>query len=168
MKLTLDTLHMYCDEEGDCLLWKLSAKKGAHPQARLDGKVQLVGRYVYTVLMGRQLANGHRVSPKCGNPLCIAPGCLQQQTYSTILKRSYATGKRSRINEYAARVQRAKDQGWVKLTLADVQAIRLSDEPHTVLAERYDVHRKTIADARAGVHWRVQGSSVFDLGRLAA
>ena len=168
MKLTLDTLHFYCDEEGECLLWNLSAKKGQHPQARLEGKTQLVGRYVYTHLMGRQLANGHRVSAKCGNPRCISPGCLQSQTYSTILRRSYESGKRSRAGEYAARVQRARDQGWVKLTLADVHAIRASDETSAALAAKYNVHRKTISDARSGRHWQVTGASVFDTLRVAA
>lgn len=164
MKLTLDNLHMYCDEEGECLLWKLSLNQKSHPQARLEGRTQLVRRYVYLTLMGRRLPAKHHVSVRCGNPLCIAPECLVARTQSLSVKLSYANGRRCMTAEYAGRLDRIEKQGWTKLTREAVDLIRASKEPHTVLAERFNVHRKTIAAARSGRYWRLPAAnSVFNL-----
>lgn len=168
MKLTLDNLHMYCEEEGNCLLWKLSLNQNAHPQARLEGRTQLVRRYVYLTLLGRRLPPKHNVSTRCRNPLCIAPDCLVARTQAMSVKLSYSSGRRCTTTEYASRVERIIKQGLTKLTREDVATIRASSEPHTVLAERFNVHRKTIAAARSGRYWKLPAAnSVFNLMEAA-
>jgi hypothetical protein len=163
MKLTLENLPMFCTEEGDCLLWNLSLNSTGKPQARLEGKSgSLVQRYVYQTLMGKQLQPGRRITTRCQNPICVAPGCLFASTFSAILKRSYATGKRSTSDEYAARLGRHISAGKTKLTAEIAQQIRESEETGIALARKHGVNPDTIYRIRQGLSWRSPlVSSVF-------
>lgn len=159
MKLTLDTLYRYCTEEGECLLWSLSCNSSGKPQARLDGKYWMVQRYVYSVLCGNQLAEGRRLSAKCGNMRCISPGCLISSTYGGILRRSYATGGRSTLAEYAKRLDMIVKAGRTKLTPGIVAEIRASSETGVALAKKYGVGEGAIYAARNGRSWKGSASS---------
>ncbi len=161
MKLTLDNLFMYCAPEGACLLWNLGHNSAGKPLARIDGRVVLVQRYVYTELMGKSLERGRRVTTRCLNPSCCSPDCLVGMTCSQIQRRSYKVGQRSTRSEYAARLERFIKQGRTKLTPADVIEIRNSTERPADLAARFGVARTTIDSARSGRSWRSEGHSVF-------
>ena len=97
MKLTLENLHMYADEEGGCLIWNQSTNSGGAPQARLDGgKNWLVRRYIVSVLQGKPLARYQPVSSTCDNPKCIAPGCLFPSTMSDVSAPPVTTRRQTR------------------------------------------------------------------------
>jgi hypothetical protein len=162
MKLTLDTLHLYCDEEGDCLIWKLGCNSAGKPQARLDGKNWLVQRYVYTELMHKELIAKRRVTTRCMNPRCISPDCLVSSTFGEILKRSYASGARSTATEYSARVQKLVASGRTKLTPENIDYIRASSKPGTHLAKELGVSAGAVNRARNGESWRATASSAFN------
>jgi DNA-binding Xre family transcriptional regulator len=169
MKLSLDTLHMYCTEEGDCLLWNLSLNSAGKPQARLDGQVWMVQRYVYSHLMGKQIQKGRVITTRCLNPICCAPGCLVQMTYGDLIRRSYKDGSRSTQAEYAARLDRMIKSGKTKLDAQKAAQIRASDKTCQALAEEYGVHNKTISCIKRGKYWRQAPAacSVFEWARAA-
>ena len=161
MKLTLDSLPMYCREVGDCLYWNLSCNSAGKPQARLDGQYWLVQRYVYTVLMDNEIREGNRVTTRCCSLKCISPKCLIQSNYSAILKRSYAKGKRSLASEYGARVQNLVKAGRTKLDYEKAAEIRASELKASELAELYGVGIGTINRVKKGEYWRAHGTSIF-------
>lgn len=161
MKLTLDTLHLYAKEVGDCLYWLQSCNSAGKPQARLDGQHWLVQRYVYIVLLGNDIRPGNRISTRCGHSKCISPGCLIQSNYSMILKRSYEKGKRSLASEYGSRVQRLMDAGRTKLSYEKANEIRVSELSTAELSEAYGVNKGTINRIKKGQYWRAGGASVF-------
>lgn len=165
MKLTLETLHMHADEVGECLIWRGTLGSHGYPQARLDGRTQLVRAHVYRELMGVAVLAGRRITSRCGNPLCISPACITQATPGQLLARSYSSGARSKTGEYLKRLRRAQRSGQAKLTSEQVAEIRAlpSGQSHMAIAREYGVHGKTISALRRGLTWRTgfAGSSVF-------
>lgn len=166
MKLTLETLHLYADHVGECLIWSQSVGSHGYPQARLDGRTQLVRPYVYYKLLGHEFRRAYpRIVSRCGNPLCISPDCLRSWSASQIMVREYATGSRSTHSEYLSRLRRSIRTGQAKLTREQVAEIRAlpASMTHTEIARTYGVHNKTISDLRRGMSWRTEfpASSVF-------
>ena len=171
MKLTLDTLPMYCTSYGQCLLWDQSVNSAGYPQATLDGiGGRMVRRYVYS-LMGKELQKNLIVSPSCGQKLCVSPDCLEGTRFSAVLKRSYKDGARSTAAEYCARLERAKVSGMAKLTPDQVADIRSrAHEGSTALASEFAVAGSTIRDILRGKSWRTTSpqASVFTWGQRSA
>jgi hypothetical protein len=157
MKLTLDSLPMYCTDCSGCLLWRQGVNSMGYPQANLDGKGgQLVRRYVFTVLMGRDVPPGCVVSARCGSPICCSPDHLVAMKRGKVLELAYETGKRSGAMEYAARLDKAISEGRATLDWNKVHDIRSrpSAVPHTTLAAEFGVKPKAIAAVRRGLSWR--------------
>lgn len=152
---------MYCREEGDCLLWALSCNSAGKPQARLDGRTQMVQRYVYETLCRRQLADGRRLTTRCGNAICVAPDCLISSTYSAILRRSYERGARSTAAKYAMRVNNLVVSGRTKINREIACEIRNSNESASVWADRLGMNEASIRRIKNGQNWRAKASSVF-------
>lgn len=168
MKLTLDTLPMYCHEEGDCLLWAQGLNSTGYPQANVGGRIVLVRRYVYRELCGLRAGPRQPISARCGQKLCVSPRCLFSSTAGDVLTRAYALGFRSRQNECLARQRRTRELGWAKLSDDDVVRLRaLGDDVSNAEAGRmFGVSAQTARRARRGVSWRklVPGASAFTWG----
>ena len=168
MILTLDNLAQFCDEEGDCLLWRLGCNNEGVPMANIGGKQWVVRRYVAT-LCGMEI-DGLCVSMKCQNQRCVAHGCLRLLTRSQVSASAYTNGSRASIGEYIARRNAAVKLGWSKLTPEQVQEIRAAprEVSHKTLASRYGMSRNGIINIRTGRAWRnaAPASSVFALGAL--
>lgn len=159
MKLTLETLHLYCHSEGDCLLWKLGINGAGYPQAMLDGKPgQMVRRYVFCNLMQKRAGDRQVIRSLCGNKLCVSPACLRRATKGDVLRIAYASGSRNTRTEYMSRLEAAKKQGMVKLDWDKVEKIRALPEEVSdqQAAAMFGVYRSTINKIRAGRSWRVQ------------
>lgn len=154
MHLTLENLHMYCTEEGDCLLWNLCVTSEGRPSARLDGKVRDVARYVYTLRHG-PIPKGMVVAQRCRNYRCLE--CLEAITHTE--KNIRNVGRRS-LGMYGTASLVA--QGRIKLDMEKARAIRSSDKASVDLAREYGVHRTTICDVRLGRIWRERAMSVFN------
>ena len=170
MKITLNNLHMYCDECGDCLRWKLSCNSAGSPQANLDGRTQLVRRYVYWLMGGKLQGNKTRIGVSCGDSLCVAPDHLVARTYGQVLKAIYRSGARSGASAYVKRLEQAQQSGMVKLTWDKVREIRaLPPQTLRSIADQYGIDPRTVASVLKGDSWRerVPGASVFDLARAA-
>lgn len=151
--LTLDNLFMYCHEEGDCLIWKLATNGAGTPVARIDGKPWVVGRYVYSVLMGKELRAGRLVSTKCRNSLCLSPHCLVARSRSELSKQG--AKKFGGAAEYINRRNAYVLQGKNKLTMDIARNVRASREiTSREWAEKLGVNISTIKNIRAGQSWR--------------
>ena len=163
--LTLETLKWFCDEEGDCLLWKLSSNSGGHPQGRLEGKQWLIRRYVWCRLLDNRIKPGHRLVSKCGNSLCVAPGCIEQKTHGEILSRAYESGNRNTATESAKRRENAIRKGWARLDMATVERIRAEDGGLSLneCAAKRGISRRAVQLLRQNRTWRDEAvnSSVF-------
>ncbi len=171
MKITLENLHMYCDECGDCLQWRLSRNSAGSPQANIDGRTQLVRRYVFTELLGRKVNGRHtRVTVTCGDELCVEPSHLVGRTYGEVLQRTYSSGARSGATEYVKRLDQARRAGMAKLDWDKVREIRaLSPQTLQSIANAYGIDPRTASSILKGESWRerMPGASVFDLARAA-
>lgn len=166
MKLTLDTLPMYCDEVGDhCLHWRLGVNSTGYPQANLEGAVWMVRRYVVQRLMGHSLPPRTPIVARCGCRLCVSPKCLHVSTMSAVLRKAYRHGMRHTQHEYLARHAKAVARGWCKLTREQVDAMRALDPgvSHAEAGRIFGVHAKTAGNIRRGLSWResAPSSSVF-------
>lgn len=166
MKLTLENLHMFTTQDGDCMLWNLGTNKQGYPQAHLGGKGgQMVRRYVYSVLLGKTINKGKRISSVCGNRLCCAPEHLIQHTHSQTLKRCYQDGARSARLEYVRRLEGFLKHRPVKLSFEKAREIRARppEVTHAELAREYGVTEHAIRKVRNGSSWRdhFAASSVF-------
>lgn len=157
MRLTLETLHLYCNEEGDCLLWKLGVSSAGMPCARIDGERVSVRRWVYERLMQKQVKSGARVTCRCNNRLCIAPGCLIQMTGSQIVARSYRNGSRGGFAEYLVRRQAHIARGKTKLNAEKAQEIRALQgvKASREVAKQYGVDKRTVTNIWSGETWRL-------------
>lgn len=165
MKLTLETIPMYCTACGDCQLWGQGVNGQGYPIACIAGRVVNVRRYILAELMGQAIGQRHRATSRCRNRRCVSPSCLRVTTASEIMRRTYATGARSHVSEYARRLLTAQRLGLTRYTPAEVAAIRaepaeLSD---AALARKYGGSRSAVSDIRRGRTWRtgLGGSSVW-------
>lgn len=170
MSLSMDQIRMRCTEEGTCLLWNQGLHCKGYPQARIDGRPQLVHRYVYTQIMGREVPKNRVVSNRCGNRLCVSPQCLTAITYGARLSRAYKRGNRLAAAEYVNRLEAAIKAGKAKLSFEIADHIRAErmDETNEALAKEYGVHPKTIYEVKRGKRWmrRLPASSVFNLANV--
>jgi len=171
MKITLDNLHMYCDECGDCLRWKLSVNSAGAPQANLDGKPQLVRRYVFWLRGGKLDGARTRITSICGDPLCVAPAHIVCRTYGQVLKETYRKGARSGASAYVKRLEQAQRSGMTKLDWNKVREIRaLPPQPIQHIADRYGIDHRTASSVLKGESWkeRMPTASIFDVARASA
>ncbi len=165
MKLTKDNWKLFCEECGDCILWKQGTTGQGHPIARVDGKTSNVRRMVYEWTHGK-VAKHLRVTNVCGRSRCLVH--LKARTPGECLKLAYATGKRGGAQEYAARLAANVKLGRTKLNWDKVDQIRaIQGVPLKDLAATYQVHLSTIKDIRSYKTWISPGSSVFTWRKAA-
>lgn len=167
MKLTLETLHHYGEEEGDCLLWKYSVGSHGYPQACLDGKPgSIVRTYIFTQLLGNVIEKkGGRLSSVCMNKKCIAPGHIVVKSPSKIQKDVYRLGIRNPLVEAANRRSSAPICGHARISDEAVQAIKASDPNmnHTQVAKDFGVSRSSVSAIRRGRRYgMLPTSSIFN------
>jgi hypothetical protein len=141
-------------EDGDCLRWTgACAGKTRHPAINTlkpRRKTVLVRRLVWEAEKGA-IPPGKIIRCNCGTPQCIAIGHLELTTFGKLAKQLGALGIMSGPVRSAniAAAHRARHPK-TKLTQEQVREIRASDEPGTVLAERYGVTESSISKYRLG------------------
>lgn len=141
-------------EEGDCLLWEGAVTRGTKsrrplPALWVDGRAQSLRRLAY-VAYGKELFAHWRVSPECGNDLCLCEEHLKRKTHAeSLMGHSKSPIARERIT-LARRARALLD--WNK-----VREIRGSDLPVSELAEQMGVHPDTISCVRTYATWRESG-----------
>lgn len=147
---TLRLIRLQTVDDGGCWIWQngRSGSRGA-PVMRYQGRQSYVRRVVAECVRGEPLQANLMAASRCGNPLCVAPGCLEVVTakgrnrlanergaYSRpekILKTTATKRARSLITEELVGQIRASELGpkaisdQTGVSLSHVKAIRRGD-----------------------------------------
>lgn len=141
-------------EDGDCLRWTGGcAGKAAHPAIAIYSpkrKTVLVRRAVWEQAHG-PIPAGKIIRCNCSTPRCIALDHLELTTFGKLAKELGALGIMSGpVRSAKIAASHRERHPLTKLTQEQVREIRASDEPGTVLAERYGVCEGSISKYRLG------------------
>lgn len=156
---TIESLREQCVECGDCWEWQGPVTKPARnrqsagqPITTYKGKTLGARRIMYE-LSGRQIVEGHLITTKCGNKLCLNPKHLIQLSPAQQNVRLGKKGAFSSPNRCAkiAVAQRANNS---KINMEIARIIRDSDESTQVMSERYGISRRRAQLIRSGNAWR--------------
>lgn len=153
--VTMDWVNERCEEDGDCLIWKLRVSGTNQPVYcfRVDGKHygRHVRRLVWTASGGRELRPKEVVTPSCGNSKCLNPEHLGVSTKAKILRKSMdRPDVRAAYSATGAKRMRPE----AKLTMEKAAQIRASDKKPKELAEEFGVCTAMVSKIRRGVAWR--------------
>ena len=150
----------YCDEVGDCQLWKLGTNNIGHPIARVDGKVLNVRRFVFRFT--GEIPEGYSLLAKCEERRCINPAHMKPIPFAELvrLNNKRTQGKR-RINREKLR-KGAEASGWTRLNMDIAREIREQYENTIssvrIAAEKYGVDVSHIRSILRHERWKEQGA----------
>lgn len=95
---------------------------------------------------------GMCVCHKCDTPACVNPGHLFLGTHQDNIADKMAKGR--------DRVAFGEAQGHSKLTVAQVEAIRLDDRPQSAIAAEYGLGQQTVSKIKRGESWACAGGPI--------
>lgn len=144
----LARIRRWCKEDADCQIWTGYCGKSDMPVMSVKGTPRTVRRMVFQSVIGPVRPNFEVVST-CGTPRCVAAEHLKQ--ISKTRRRRESAAKRSvGASQRLLSANRVR-QG--KLDMEKARAIRASEEPGLVLAQRYGVSTALISLVRRGQSW---------------
>lgn len=150
----------YCDEVGDCQIWKLGCNNIGHPIARVDGKVLNVRRFVFRFT--GEIPEGYSLLAECDERRCINPAHMRPIPFSEMVR---INNKKSqayrRVNSERLR-KGAASAGWTRLNMDIAREIREQYE-NTIssvklAAEKYGVDVSHIRSILRHQRWKEQGA----------
>jgi hypothetical protein len=159
----LDSIYAKCEDFGECRLWTGRSVAGS-PKVWVPGGYRPGRRIVYEESRGRPIQNGLYPVMRCRNAMCLHEDHIAVLSKSAILKLAGSEGRFSSRHSAAVTAGRRK-AGTAKLDMNKAREVRASEEPVTVLAERFNVDRSMIYLIKQGKAWRevTQGASIFNL-----
>ena len=132
--------------DGNCLRWVGTTYNG-HPGGTVAGKKLLIRRALYEAAHG-PIPKGRILRCVCETPLCVV--CVKLTTYRAVALECGARGLMAGPVR-SARIAKAKRAGpQAKITQDDARAIRQSDEPLSVWAQRLNIGIGTVSKIRRG------------------
>lgn len=147
--LTLERFLKHTRPVGNCLEWTGHAAMGKHPQIRLGGKagkVYNVRRVVYALVRGtHMLDQGYEVGQarECCTDLCVHPEHMRA--------RQHSQAQKGAVRSVLHRVRiAASKRAQSRVSQDIIDLIRISDEPGTVLDERYGLGQSYTSKVRRG------------------
>lgn len=151
-----------CRPVDGCMLWAGYTDAQRGPVSRIGKRTLSVRRYIWSVKRG-PLGRDEIIQmlASCGD------GCVQYRHMSIVARGGKQRG-RPKPPAQAHLMAEAKRRQMGRLDWDKVRAIRQSDEPQHVLAERYGVSRSLIGQVRRHEIWRVAGGVFSALLRRAA
>jgi hypothetical protein len=128
----------------ECWLWQASTTSGpmSYGTFWIDGRSELAHRVGWSMVNG-SIPVGIDILHSCDTPLCIRPS-------------HWFPGTRAQNNldrDRKGRQARGESNGRAKLKLADVIAIRASNEKHAVIAAHYGLSYDYINAIKSGKRW---------------
>lgn len=163
---TLERLRERCrvDEDTGCWIWTGGVERGKYAAVWLPALKRRVSMSIAVCYLqtGRLPKKGEIWHSTCGDPLCAShrkPGTRSSQVRTAI-----ALSKKPRHEAIAKMTRAVRAQSPYSDEV--VEAIRASDEPMQVLADRYGMSRGYVSKIRLGMCRRpvMRGASVFSLG----
>lgn len=154
----IEKIQCHVTLDGECWEWH-GCMQGAIPMMKHDGKVANVRRLV---LIERGVPmKGYIATYTCGNPACVNPEHTARSTRTQMNRRNMAEMSGATNTLRVKRIAEIKRRTSAKLSQADVDQIRASDEKQQDLANRYDVTKSLIGKIRRGEVWRTFSASPF-------
>ena len=141
---------------GDCWEWR-GYMSGSIPTMKHDGKVANVRRLVL-IDQGVPM-KGFIATYTCGNPKCVNPEHTGRSTRAQLNRRIMDDMNTATNTLRIKRIAEIKRRTQAKLSQADVDQIRASDEKPQALAERFGVNKSLICQIRRGEVWRTYSAS---------
>ena len=154
----IEKIQCHVTLDGDCWQWH-GCMQGAIPMMKHDGKVANVRRWV--LLERGWPMTGFIATYNCGNPKCVNPEHTGRSTRTQTNRRNMAEMSGATNTLRVKRIAEVKRRTDAKLSQADVDKIRASDEKHQDLATRYGVTKSLIGKIRRGEVWRTFSASPF-------
>jgi len=145
---TLDEILARCEPcpTTGCWLWMMfTGTHSGHGRVSVINKGMYVHRYVWELVHG-PILSGLQVQHHCDVPSCCNPAHLYLGTQQQNITDRDRRGRQIAPN--------CEAHGMAKLTAAQVQKIRASNERDTVLARQFNVAHSTISNIRQGRTWR--------------
>lgn len=143
---------------GDCWEW-CGCMNGSVPIMKYNGRVANVRRLV---LIDRGVPmKGYIATYTCGNPKCVRPEHTARSTRGQMNRRIMADMSSATNALRSQRIAEVKRQTHAKLSQAEVDQIRASDDTHQDLAARFGVTKSLIGRIRRGEMWRTFSASPF-------
>lgn len=138
------------DPATGCWVWQGPLNSSGYGRFLSDGKKVYAHRAMWEFAHGRPIPKGMLVCHRCDRPRCVNPYHLFLGTARDNIQDMWQKGRGSKPPLSTRKGEKVPAH---KLTEADVTAIRLSDEPQRVLAERYGVRPANISRIKTGVRW---------------
>lgn len=147
-------------DDAGCLIWH-----GPYcvktPALYLPAAENPTGRRGYTTVRSKilreitpSLAGRKKLSPwvRCGDARCVLPEHVYAASRAVIVKPAVQAGYASNPSRRLAISKVRQSQS--KLTWDDIEAMRASDEPQNVLAERYGICRSAVSSIKLRKIWK--------------
>ena len=154
----IEKIQRHVTIEGDCWEWH-GCMQGSIPMMKHDGKVANVRRLV---LIDRGVPmTGFIATYTCGNPACVNPDHTGRSNNTQLNRRIVADMSSATNTLRSKRIAETMREKHAKLSQADVDQIRASDEKEKDLATRYGVSEGLIGRIRRGQTWKTFSASPF-------
>ena len=154
----IEKIQRHVTIEGDCWEWH-GCMQGSIPMMKHDGKVANVRRLV---LIDRGVPmTGFIATYTCGNPACVNPEHTARSTRTRMNRLIMADMNAATNTLRIKRIAEVKRRTDAKLSQADVDQIRASDDRYEDLAARFGVSKSLIGRVRRGEVWRTFSASPF-------
>ena len=158
MMTLIEKIQHHVTMEGDCWEWR-GCMNGPIPIMKHDGKVANVRRLV---LIDRGVPmKGFIATYTCGNPKCVNPEHTARSSRAQMNRRIMADMSSATNALRSKRIADVKREKHAKLSQADVEQIRASDDRHEDLAARYGVSKSLIGRVRRCEMWKTFSASPF-------
>ena len=144
MEEARDRFYEKVNKTANCWLWTGSCNIYGYGRFNYNGKKAYAHRFAYELEEG-PIPAGLVMRHKCvGTRNCVNPAHLETGTHKENMLDKIRDGT----------LAKGEEHGSAKLTQAQVDEIRGSDEKQAVLALRYGVNQSTISDIKNNKIWR--------------
>lgn len=146
MKNILDRFEeKYIRAESGCHLWIASKNPAGYGHFSVDCEVKDAHRISYELYVG-QIPKGMFVLHRCDNTSCVNPEHLFLGTQADNLDDMDMKGRRN--------TPHGETHYCAKLTLKQVESIRVDDRTHRAIAKHYGVGKTIIGAIKRGEKWK--------------
>jgi hypothetical protein len=149
-------IHARCEEDGDCMVWKLYTSSAGVPKIGLtkDGKWVVVSarREVWKLTRKSPLGRKQLLTTKCGNPRCLNPEHLKLTKAAEVNAKNAQKADSKARRSLAMSEFNRKTKG--KLDAQRAAEIRASEKRTSELVKEYGVCSSVIRRIRSGSGWR--------------